>query len=236
MYKDCGAPSEMKRDSPSLAAFIINEQKEMFSTPLASDALGVQQSKKALEKGWKPRLTQQVQMYPTPRASDSTGGYVETERTEDGAFRSLRKTSGEVFGAKLQDAVRYEEARPTGQLNPDWVELLMGVPLKWTELTPFYADAYVARRKAISQAKRKNTPQPLPPEVVDEEPVAFAPTRSWDDKWEEGVPRLAEGVRFRKERIMAMGNGVVPAWGRIAVEVVRLMEASQKNQEENRLI
>ena len=79
-------------------------------------------------------LTQIAQMYPTPRASDSTGGYVETVRTEDGAYSSERKASGHRFGAKLQDAIRFETKKPTGKLNPTWVEWLMGFPLAWTEL------------------------------------------------------------------------------------------------------
>ena len=42
--------------------------------------------------------------YPTPRSSDAEGGRVETIVTKDG-FKSLRKKSNQMFGAKLRDAI-----------------------------------------------------------------------------------------------------------------------------------
>jgi hypothetical protein len=36
---------------------------------------------------------------------------------------------------KLEDKVSQLEGKNTGQLNPDWVEWLMGFPIGWTSLT-----------------------------------------------------------------------------------------------------
>ena len=47
-------------------------------------------------------------VYPTPRSSDAEGGRVETIVTENG-FKSLRKKSNQMFGAKLRDAVETME-------------------------------------------------------------------------------------------------------------------------------
>ena len=47
-------------------------------------------------------------VYPTPRSSDAEGGRVETIVTENG-FKSLRKKSNQMFGAKLRDAVENHE-------------------------------------------------------------------------------------------------------------------------------
>ena len=110
--------------------------------------------------------------WPTPKATDyfpGMGDYV-TE-TETG-YSVTRKKTGQKFGAKLSDAVDYEEKKkmwPTpaardykgqnsmehllekprhqgqlpnrlkmmgvnGQLNPTWVEWLMGYPIGWTDL------------------------------------------------------------------------------------------------------
>lgn len=64
-----------------------------------------------------------------------------------------------------------------GQLNPDWVEWLMGYPIGWT----------------INGA----------PELIE---------RGWEvDPAETGeISRIASGVLKRKERLMALGNAVVP--------------------------
>jgi len=60
-------------------------------------------------------LTGAVQFWPTPRASDATGGFWTNH--ED----------GRQGGPGLKEVIR-------GQLNPTWVEWLMGYPPGWTAL------------------------------------------------------------------------------------------------------
>jgi hypothetical protein len=79
-----------------------------------------------IEKGLPISLNDQVAhpklMWPTPIARDYKGGRTPEKIVEKG--RNPQTNS-------LADAVR---AETTGQLNPTWVEWLMGFPTGWTDL------------------------------------------------------------------------------------------------------
>jgi DNA (cytosine-5)-methyltransferase 1 len=64
-------------------------------------------------------------MRPTPTTRDHKGG------------RKLEtlKEAGRNQTNSLPDAVNYKNGQ-TGQLNPQWVEWLMGFPEGWTDLKP----------------------------------------------------------------------------------------------------
>jgi hypothetical protein len=66
-----------------------------------------------------------VRNWPTPSARDHKGGY-----------RGGRIRNGKVSFDTLDVAVQHisNKDRKSGQLNPDWVEWLMGVPTGWTDL------------------------------------------------------------------------------------------------------
>jgi hypothetical protein len=70
--------------------------------------------------GFGTPLAVAVRLWPTPKASPSGPDYA----------RSNRETSG---GDDLATAVARQDR---GQLNPTWVEWLMGFPLGWTDLAP----------------------------------------------------------------------------------------------------
>ena len=55
--------------------------------------------------------------FPTPRSSDAEGGRVETIVTEEG-FKSLRKKSNQMFGAKLRDAIETMHENQTQWKTP----------------------------------------------------------------------------------------------------------------------
>ncbi|GHU14274.1 hypothetical protein FACS1894161_4880 [Spirochaetia bacterium] len=67
-----------------------------------------------------------------------------------------------------------------GQLNPDWVEALMGYPREWTDID----------REAAMEAD--------------------FPAIWLNGTWEEGIPRVATGVKNRVSRLKCLGNAVVP--------------------------
>jgi hypothetical protein len=63
-----------------------------------------------------PNLGTMVHRWPTPKAADATGG---------------GQHNCPVGQMHLRDAVK--QGQPGGQLNPTWVEWLMGWPLGWTD-------------------------------------------------------------------------------------------------------
>jgi hypothetical protein len=83
-------------------------------------------------------------------------------------------------GAVLAEEVRKRPPYSTGQLNPDWVEALMGYPHGWTD-----PDQETAMEAGF--------------------PGAWA-----DGTWEEGIPRVASGVKNRVRRLKCLGNAIVP--------------------------
>jgi len=72
-----------------------------------------------------------VKMWPTPRTSDANGH-------SNPRIQKLR--DGIPTPHQLREAVAVEV---TGQLNPTWVEWLMGWPLGWTDLKPLAMDKYL---------------------------------------------------------------------------------------------
>ena len=102
-------------------------------------------------------------LWPTPTVSDTEGGLVKNVELRNGSF-SRKNKKGVRWGVKLKDAVNHMEMFPTptardwkgksgkgrqerkgnpkdtlpnavnGQLNPTWVEWLMGFPRGWTDL------------------------------------------------------------------------------------------------------
>ena len=124
-------------------------------------------NRKGLSKTSGDGLATAVKKWPTPRVSDTEGGIVKNVEMKDGTFSRVNK-QGVRWGVKLKDAVDHAEKMwptPTGpsqwkrntpplnvavkdspqvagQLNPTWVEWLMGWPLGWTDLKPLETDRF----------------------------------------------------------------------------------------------
>ena len=103
--------------------------------------------------------------YPTPRCSDWRSG---------SCGQPLEKR-------RLNDTIAHEGNG--GQLNPAWVEWLMGWPVGWTALDP------------------------LSPAVMADWAAAVSDGTWWAQ--EPACPRVANGVKQRKERLQGIGNGQV---------------------------
>lgn len=112
-WKDTGAPSEMQRKSPSLAA---RAHKNMWPTPRTSDTNG-----------------------PGRHGTGGLGlrtAVAEAELTKDGLYTTpCADDTGHRKGKYAQGGTPLS-AQAGGQLNPTWVEWLMGFPLGWTDLEP----------------------------------------------------------------------------------------------------
>jgi hypothetical protein len=74
-------------------------------------------------------LAQAVQRWPTPRAADYKGGSIENAKDKAQASRPNGAQNLENEVAK-----RHPSVPGGGQLNPTWVEWLMGFPIGWTSL------------------------------------------------------------------------------------------------------
>ena len=73
-------------------------------------------------------------MWPSPRACEMEGGVVKAENDGGGGGWYRKNKKGVRWGVKLKDAVA---ALENGQknLNPQFVEYLMGYPIGWTDAT-----------------------------------------------------------------------------------------------------
>jgi len=69
-------------------------------------------------------LNEEVQKWPTPRANKPEG------------------YSSERFRPTLAQIATEQDKPLGGQLNPDWVEWLMGWPIGWTDLKPLGMDKF----------------------------------------------------------------------------------------------
>ena len=91
----------------------LSEEKQMFPTPTRFDATcGDLKGKEYAGTRHAMKLIQAAKMWPTPIATD----------WKNRGCKDYRKNRE----FQLQTAVG-------GQLNPDWVEWMMGFPLGWTE-------------------------------------------------------------------------------------------------------
>ena len=108
-----------------------------WPTPLASDGPNGGPNSRG-SKG-DLRLSAAVHHFPTPKARDYRTG----DRPESRRARFRR--SGEWHSPDLNDV-----AAPGGQLNPPWVEWLMGWPIGWTGLEPLETDKFQQWRRSHS--------------------------------------------------------------------------------------
>jgi hypothetical protein len=98
---------------------------QMWPTPQARDfrsgdnPSGPRATRKR-KQGWSQNLNDVVKLWPTPRTAGMCGG--------TGNWNQLKDKCESL------DEARKMGAGNGGQLNPMWVEWLMGYPLGWTDL------------------------------------------------------------------------------------------------------
>ena len=176
----------------------------------------------------KESLSWATQMLPTPRTSDAEGGRIETYKT-DGGWKSLRKKSGQLFGAKLRDAIETEAEKYPTPATRDYKG----------------ANKLETIEKKINDGKRGHMGT-LPNFVVHKEKTNLALNPYWvealmgipqgwtaldgaetemqgtweDNSWEEGIPRVIKDCLNRVDRVRMCGNGVVPQTAALAWKVL----------------
>lgn len=138
---------------------------------------------------------------PSPTVSDVYTGNLESSQQKDGVNHSvtLPQWATRFPTPSTMDHIERQGMRPSraatgrttgylsetisGQLNPDFVSWLMGVPQGWVSL------------------------EPLPPEHWQR----WLTEPHWANGEWPGVPRVATGVKDRVSMLKALGNGIVPA-------------------------
>jgi hypothetical protein len=131
--KSSGNPKRVNRFGTKHGGRNLNDWAVMWPTPKASDAeknqrtlAGIQ--KEVERKGSLPDLISAVKLWTTPVADDS----------------GHRKKPYAQGGTALSTPVG-------GQLNPTWVEWLMGYPTGWTELSALGMQWCPPKRKKLSK-------------------------------------------------------------------------------------
>jgi len=109
--------------------------RQEWATPSAADAVGSTGGGQGRSLRTDVRNNPQKDLWPTPAARDHKGG-----------SNPHRVRNGKVQTDTLDRAVLASDGR--GQLNPTFVEWLMGYPRSWTDLSP-----------PPAPAKQEKTPQ-----------------------------------------------------------------------------
>jgi len=120
------------RNAASQSGRSLATYARTFPTPTASDYKSQPTSKSWKAKGainFKLSNPEIQAKWPTPRASDFKGAT---------SAEAMSKAAARGFNPNLPEATAASVGG--GQLNPTWVEWLMGWPLGWTDLKPLEMD------------------------------------------------------------------------------------------------
>lgn len=163
-----------RRSPKSKQQGVNNQVKAYWRTPQSHNGAQGPKSKMFYEKCLKTgqsaiTLVDQVKNWPTPAARDSKGS------------NSAKHLSTGHHINQLENKVKLNKTE--GQLNADWVELLMGLPIGWTDID-------VANEDIESWTGW--------PAAINVEQYAYEP------------PRVIVGQKNRAKRLKALGNGCVP--------------------------
>lgn len=200
-----GLMMSVRRTSANVSGF-LGKEGGGIPTPIAHDAKGHLKEESLVRKDGKGLRLDQLPSYVfyvmeggwrTPTKSDTGGGQsMETlKRMTEGDWL---RPSGQRMQLTLRDQVREPGLYPKqaaagklpvkGNLNPDWVEWLMGWPVGWTDLKPLSMDAVNEWMTRMLRHEWWNT----------------------DPGNDGSIPRLTECNTHRLRRIECLGNGQVP--------------------------
>jgi len=106
----------------------VNHAEKMWPTPRANKVhpMITEENREQLANRNKSNLEEVVagHMWPTPAASEGRQGYQDRTRGKKGSQKSLTTEVIDAAGGRQ---------KVYGQLNPTWVEWLMGYPEGWTD-------------------------------------------------------------------------------------------------------
>ena len=198
-----------------------------WPTPTGDDADNVMRKSGTFESLTREVQEEEAKLWPTPRADDHSQGDKAALAAKEGRYvnhgptlatavqahekfptpRSSEVAAGMTienvqnrleqtgYHSNLEESVAMD-APPAvqGSLSADWVEWLMNVPLGWTRLEPL-------------------------PEGALEDWFQMTLDGTWFAE-ERGLPRIVTGQENRANRLKALGNGIVPACGALAITLL----------------
>ena len=174
------------------------QRKTIWPTPVVSDYKGgvtgeAMEGYSEKKKAKRLSALKNAVLFPTPCITGLSSGTGNCEK------------SNQLYedGVINDDERRSFRAGNGGQLNPDWEEFLMGWPIGYTGLKPM-DKAYFREwmQRAYEGRLWEYDPADLPE----------------DD--ENHIPRVSRDVPYRKERMIAIGNGQVPSSALLAEEII----------------
>lgn len=126
--------------APSMPRTKESELQLWLATPTASTSSNGRSER--FKRGRTPNPQEFVQMWPTPCASETRQGLQIRREGKKGSQQSLSTvvrlwttpTAADSQGTTGGNNSRSLRTDVGGQLNPTWVEWLMGFPLGWTDL------------------------------------------------------------------------------------------------------
>lgn len=146
-----GFSAGMRRDSPNLSTVV--RAPDLWPTPTVHGDY----NRKGLSKNSGDGLATAVKLYPTPTSSNTKAVHMRgADRGKKREARSYFPTpcAQDAKNSTLPISQRDRDSipgyllsngeSPGGQLNPDWVEWLMGWPIGWTSLGPLNPEAFRA--------------------------------------------------------------------------------------------
>ena len=155
--------------------------------------------------------------WPTPTTRDYKGV------PPDGYFRD-----GELQTDTVDRAVHaVSDGNKNGQLNPTWVEWLMGWPIGWTSMEPITELDW--RDWSVDPADElppKDIGTPRATEAIRSDEFRKGRTPSPEEYIIEAgggtgsIPRVATGIKHRVGRLKAIGNGQVPQVAALAWRIL----------------
>tara|TARA_R110002012_G_scaffold16818_1_gene64273 strand:+ start:1050 stop:1688 length:639 start_codon:yes stop_codon:yes gene_type:complete len=211
---------------------MLPNKKNLWSTPTAFDAHNIKGERKKSSGGQIEPLQQQVRLWPTPRVSDTEGGVVKNVELNNGNFSRTNK-KGVRWGVKLKDAVSHVEMLPT----PAAHEARLGYQRRDTgkkgsqkSLTTIVID---------KQGGRDAVKGSLNPDWVEwlmgygqgytdpDNKSSFTLDSHQGFPNEPEIARVTTENQYRKDRLKALGNSIVP---QIAYHIGNAILEQEKNE------
>lgn len=130
---------------------------ELLPTPLASIATHGGPNQR--DSSGRPGLQMAAMSWPTPRSNDTEKrGNFDVENPRNGLAAAAKLATPQARDFRTGSLARWEDPRRSrnlndqigGQLNPPWVEWLMGWPIGWTDSRPLEMDKFQSWQQAHS--------------------------------------------------------------------------------------